>query len=837
MLGVVAGARLLPRQALAGRTDEDKPPAGGVEQSKPTEAMAVRTDRYGDPLLDGGVARLGTMRWRHAGEARALVFSPDGTLLASVCAREVILWESATGQVRRRLPASGPLDFTPDGRVLAVGGAREGVSLWDVASGKCLRTPTLPPSEVSGSCRAVRFTADGKTVAVGLGDQAYLVDMVTAKVVSRLDAHRSTIDDIAFAPDTKTVALATADPSVQLWDLATRKLIRRLGPDKERLFLRVAISPDGKMLAAGSRDGTPLWHPATGEDLGRLEVKMGGVVGLAFTPDGKTLLSAGEDGKVYIWDVPGLKLRRTLDGHGWIGRSMALSADGKRVALGTAYNAIRLWDVETGKELFTEFEGHDAPVNCVAFTPDGKTLVSGGFNLQTRVWDAATWTQTRLLKGSARTISFTPDGKRMATIAYNKTVRVWDFATGTDALQLELPDTAVIQSALFAADGKTLISMDAMRNPGRSHDTTRLVVWDASADRRLREMTFAEGTPWSLPLTPDGKSALVGEAMGPIHLYDLETGKEILTLAGHQHVVGALAVPRDGKVLLSGSDDCTGRLWDVLSGKEVFTLAGHKRTVGAVAFSPDGRLAASGGCSTTNPSDLREPRRIRLWDLFTGKEVAHFEGHTADVTSLAFSPDGSRLVSGLRDGTVLVWDVTALPRLPALAVRVDELDGLCKDLAASNVLKVHQAVWKLTATPDKAVPFLKEHVPPAAEVDADKVRRWIADLDSEEFAVRAAAVKELERLGDRAAPALREALAGKPSAEVRKQAEELLAGLRLVRSPEVLQRLRAVEVLERIGSPEAHRLLEALARGAPAARETREAKASLDRLARRPPPE
>jgi hypothetical protein len=252
-----------------------------------------------------------------------------------------------------------------------------------------------------------------------------------------------------------------------------------------------------------------------------------------------------------------------------------------------------------------------------------------------------------------------------------------------------------------------------------------------------------------------------------------------------------------------------------------------------VAFSPDGRLAASAGGSAANTYDVAEPRRIRLWDVVSGQEVAHFEGHTADVTSLAFSPDGTRLVSGLRDTAVLVWDMTALPRLPSLEVRAEELDGLWKDLAGTDTFKAHQAMWKLAATPEKAVPFLKEHVPPAPEVDAGQVRRWIADLDSEQFAVRTAAVKELEKLGDRAAPALREVLAGKPSAEVRKQAEELLAGQRLVRSPEVLQRLRAVQVLERIGSPEARQFLEALARGAPAARETREAKASLDRLARR----
>jgi HEAT repeat protein len=121
-------------------------------------------------------------------------------------------------------------------------------------------------------------------------------------------------------------------------------------------------------------------------------------------------------------------------------------------------------------------------------------------------------------------------------------------------------------------------------------------------------------------------------------------------------------------------------------------------------------------------------------------------------------------------------------------------------------------------------------------VDAQQVRRWIADLDSNQFAVRAAAVKELEKLGEQAVPALRQALAGQPSAELRKQAETLLGGLSRVSSPEVLQRLRAIQVLERIGSPEARQVLERLAGGAPAARETRDARAALERLSASPPP-
>jgi WD40 repeat protein len=586
------------------------------------------------------------------------------------------------------------------------------------------------------------------------------------------------------------------------------------------------------MLAAGSRDGTPLLDTATGDVLGRLEAKMGAVVGLAFAPDGKTLLAAGEASKVCVWDVPGRKLRRTLDGRG-VGRSLALSPNGKRVALGTAYDAIRLWDVETGKECFTEFDGHNAPVHCVAFTPDGRTLVSGDFNQEIRLWDGATWTQTRLLRGSASTVSFTPDGKRMAAVI-NKAVRVWDFAAGTTASRLELPDATVIRSALFAADGKTLVSLDARPDPAHPRGVCRLIVWDAAAGRQLRQWTSPETGWWSLALAPDGKSAFVGESMGPIRMYDLETGEEIRTFTGHGHIVSALALSADGRTLLSGCDDRSARLWEVLTGKEIFALAGPGRTVGAVAFSPDGRLAVSAGGSASNRCDDEPaPNKIRLWDVYTGKQAAHFELHTADVLSLAFSADGSRLVSGLSDGTVLVWDVAALPRLPALTARADELDALWQDLAGSDSVKAHQAVWKLTAIPEKALPFLAEHLPPAAEVTPEQLRQLIADLDSDQFAVRAAAVKELERQGDRAAPALREALSGKPSAEVRKRVEELLAGVRQVRSPEVLRRLRAVQVLERAGSPAARRVLETLARGSATARETREAKTSLQRLAGR----
>ena len=162
-----------------------------------------------------------------------------------------------------------------------------------------------------------------------------------------------------------------------------------------------------------------------------------------------------------------------------------------------------------------------------------------------------------------------------------------------------------------------------------------------------------------------------------------------------------------------------------------------------------------------------------------------------------------------------------------------DLELLWADLAGEDARTAHAAVWTLAATPE-AVPFLKDRLQPAREVPPERMRQLLTDLDSATFAIREAASKELERLGDRAKPALRKALQENPSAEVRKRVETLLARPRIVRSSETLRSLRAIQVLERIGSSDAQQVLQKMTKGAPRARETQEAKASLERLADRP---
>jgi hypothetical protein len=219
--------------------------------------------------------------------------------------------------------------------------------------------------------------------------------------------------------------------------------------------------------------------------------------------------------------------------------------------------------------------------------------------------------------------------------------------------------------------------------------------------------------------------------------------------------------------------------------------------------------------------------------MATGKELSRLKGHQGDVAALAFAPDGQTLASGSRDTTGLIWDVKDLATGARPATAID-VEARWKDLLGDDAAKAFDALCVLSTVPGQTVPFLKDHVQPSIPGDAAKVRRLIADMDSEQFEVRQKASAELEKIGEAATPLLREALAGQPSLEARKRIEELLAkAIAVAPRGEVLRSLRAVEVLETIGTPEARQVLERLARGVPEARLTQEAKASLERLAKR----
>jgi hypothetical protein len=321
-------------------------------------------------------------------------------------------------------------------------------------------------------------------------------------------------------------------------------------------------------------------------------------------------------------------------------------------------------------------------------------------------------------------------------------------------------------------------------------------------------------------------------------LEEVATGENLLTFLVLGGQTWPLTFSRDGRLLASNNSDRkrsnrkgdpsetapdTLRVWETATAAEVLMLPTGLNNY--PAFSSDGRLLALAARS----------HEILVWDLACGRELHRFEGLGADVTGLAFSPEGRRFIAGLADSTLLVWDVGTREAGPAIKLGAEGTAKAWADLAGADAPRAFRARWVLATAPEEALPLLKEHLHPAQAADRERLSRLLADLESEQFAVREKAQAGLEELGDLAEPALRQRLAGKPTLEVRRRVQAVLRRLRgPVTRAEMRGALRGVAVLEDIATPAARALLHHLASGAPEARLTLEAKASQERLARRP---
>jgi WD40 repeat protein len=288
----------------------------------------------------------------------------------------------------------------------------------------------------------VAFDAAGQRIASGGFDKTIRVwDVATGKQLLLLDGHKDIVFSVAFSPDGKHLLSASGgnreggkwsegeDHTFRLWDLATGKEVRRFGEPMD-WALCGAFSPDGKLIATGTRNKDPsvrLWDPATGKEVKRLTGHGAGVRSVSFSPDGKTLASAGYDQSVRLWDVPTGTEKRLLRGHGgWIDR-VVFSPDGKTLLTSSRDNTLRWWDAATGTEL-RSINGHTDHVLCVAFAADGKRAVSCSGDRTVRVWDLKTGDEVKRLEGHTSVIdalAVSPDGRFVASGSADRTVRLW----------------------------------------------------------------------------------------------------------------------------------------------------------------------------------------------------------------------------------------------------------------------------------------------------------------------------------------------------------------------------------------------------------------------------
>ncbi|HJT78135.1 MAG TPA: WD40 repeat domain-containing protein, partial [Gemmataceae bacterium] len=828
---------VVPAAAAPGLADQ-----GGDRPPPPDEDKPKGTDRYGDPLPEGAIARMGTVRWRHAQWVRSLSFSPDGKLIASASSDHTIrLWDRASGREVRRLTghqdAVNFVAFTADGKQLISASGYyidvkdSSVRLWDVATGKEVRR--FPQAPSGQPMAALVLSPDGKLLAAGCENSIALFEVPGGRRRGGCGLPTGRVKKVCFRPDGKSLAAVVESVGVCLFAVGTGQLVwQNTDQPTDELYQGLAFAPDGRAIAAATTFKQPmrLLDAVTGREIRRFTGEHNAAPPLVFSRDGKRLFSGGWGGRGIIWDVATGKPVGSLEPPLSTSCCLTLSPDGKILAE-AGNRAIRFWDAATGKGI-PGSDGAQALISSLAVSPDGKSVLTASHfdtDAGPRLWDLGTGRQRAASVGlECPVAAFAPDGKIFVAGCFHGTPVLADAATGKKLLTFE-GAPGWVDSLVFTPDGKRVIGTAWGDGPIR--------VWDPATGKELAALgrLTQGGGAKCLALAPDGKLLATGGMDKVIRLWDIAAHKEVGRLTGQEGSLWALAFSPDGREIagvtatgkfnfVANGTDPAIRVWDVATGRIVRTLKGPAAGSWSVAWSPDGRVLATGG----------EDGVIRLWELMTGRERARLTGHEGPVSALAFTPSGARLISGSSDTTALVWDVVGLGR-PSRPQAADELPALWADLAGDDAARAFHAVAALAAAPDHAVPLLNEKLRPAIAPEPKRLTRLVAELDNDDFGVRERATRELEGVTELAAPALHAALEKNPSAELRRRAERLLE--RLTETPrDQWPALRAIEVLERAGTPQARHVLEGLAEGAPKARLTREAKASLERLARRPAP-
>jgi WD40 repeat protein len=797
----------------------------------------AQTDARGAPLPAGAVARVGSLRFQHGGRVHFLAYSGDGKWLVSLGADErVSLWDAASGQELARLkPPDRPvrgIALSSDGRLLAVSSGKGPVSILQLPAGETRRA--IGPASLEAN--RVAFTPDGKTlvtVKTGWGNQAQFWDVATGKELPPLPEVREPIFALVFSPDGRRMVTAREGTSVRLWEVAGRKFLRALeGADS--WVWAVVFAPDGKTLAAGDARGSlHVWDVETGRRLRHFRANEELINSVAFTPNGQRLVAEANDGMARVWDVSSGKEIRPIE----VGprqdynHAFALSPDGKTLAVG---RFLRLFDVATGAERHPKVPGG----GVAAYSAAGDRFLTGETALVLCTADTGVEQGRFILKDhdTVRACAWTSGGKAVAALSNTGTLYFWDADAEKVGVRRGVARKA---SAAFSPDGgllavEQLNGSVALVESGSGQERRRLRLTGSDPGRRsplgVADLAFSpDGTTLAAAVHDSGRG-FSPDATITLHLWDVATGTELprgetdrRPLVGF---ISCLCFSPDGRLLASAGVGDAGRqvrLWEVATGREACRFEGSPSFVYSLAFSPDGQVLACGG----------DPE-VRLWTA-EGREVRRLAGHREEVTGLAFSPGGRRLLSASRDGTSLMWDVSGLEAPGRDKMTQEDLERRWEDLIGADARQAHRAVAALAAAPGQSVPFLRQRLRPASAPAAlRRLNALIAALDDKSFKVREEATHELDALARWAAPALRNALAGRLSGEQRRRLEGVLARLSRRRpAGEELRTLRALAVLEQGGTPEGRRLLGVLAGGDATASETRAAKAALDRLARR----
>ncbi len=542
---------------------------------------------------------------------------------------------------------------------------------------------------------------------------------------------KAPIDSVAFSGDGKKFVTGGWNRAAQIWESETGKLLLTI-PYGGLYVHAVAFSPDGRYVATGGNDKrgfVRLWDAQTGAELKTPDGFTGhtdAVLSVAFSHDGKKLLTASYDKTARLWDVESGRQIQELNGHSWWVWSAAFSTDEKMVVTASQDGSAIIWNTDSGEKT-AQFLGHQGPVYSASFSADGSQVVSGGYDKRVLVWrraDVHKFNFNKVARGDevepvrfrafeghgapVRSVSFSADGSLVLSGSHDNTVKVWEALTGRTLKTFRGHDSWV-RSCAFSPDKRTVVSA------GHDHRATLWNITDYEEVRVLqgRILQGHQDAVLSASFNRDGKSIVTASRDRSAKTWDFVTGNEIRSFEeGHKFLASSSAFFPDGKRLLTAAVDNTVRFWDVSSGTQIARLDSTGRSA-ALALSPDGKRILTG--SDDKEVDVRQADRIRnakLWDAETGKLIKVLSSHKYEVTVVAFSPDGKWLFTGDANGRGTLWNADSLEEVRRLQSHTGKLTAAAFLADGSRLLTASSdktvAQWDL-ATGNELQPLVLKH--------------------------------------------------------------------------------------------------------------------------------